>query len=116
VGVPVLVISLAAKPIMAIAFGKAFEGFAHLVFWQAVYVLLALLYKGLQYYHRTIGTVGVLARSALIVSVVSVVSCIVLARQFGATGGMIALVVGQLLNVSIPLGTLIYSKPNQVER
>ncbi len=115
VGVPVLVISLAAKPIMAIAFGKAFEGFAHLVFWQAVYVLLALLYKGLQYYHRTMGTVGVLARSALIVSIVSVASCIVLARQFGATGGMIALVVGQVLNVSIPLRALVYSKPKQTE-
>lgn len=111
VGVPVLLISLAAKPIMAIAFGKAFEAFAHLVFWQAIYVLLALLYKGLQYYHRTMGTVGVLARSALIVSVVSVASCIVLARQFGATGGMIALVVGQVLNVFIPLRALVYSKP-----
>ena len=30
---------------MAIAFGKGFEGFAHLVFWQAIYVLLALLYN-----------------------------------------------------------------------
>jgi O-antigen/teichoic acid export membrane protein len=115
VGVPVLVISLAAKPIMAIAFGRAFEGFAHLVFWQAIYVLLALIYKGLQYYHRTMGTVGVLARSALIVSVVSVASCIVLARQFGATGGMIALVVGQVLNVFIPLRALVYSKPQQAE-
>jgi O-antigen/teichoic acid export membrane protein len=111
VGVPVLVISLAAKPIMAIAFGRDFETFAHLVFWQAIYVLLALLYKGLQYYHRTMGTVRVLARTALIVSVVSVGSCVVLARQFGATGGMIALVAGQTLNVAIPLGALVYSKP-----
>ena len=113
VGVPVLVISMGAKPIMAIAFGKGFEGFAHLVFWQAIYVLLALLYKGLQYYHRTMGTVGVLARSALIVSVVSVASCIVLARHFGATGGMIALVVGQVLNVSLPLRALVYSNTKQ---
>ena len=57
------------------------------------------------------GTVGVLARSALIVSVVSVASCIVLARHFGATGGMIALVVGQVLNVFLPLRALVYSKP-----
>lgn len=115
VGVPVLLISLAARPIMAIAFGKAFAGFAHLVLWQAIYVLLALVYKGLQYYHRTMGTVGVLARSALIVSIVSVASCIILARQYGATGGMIALVVGQVLNVAIPFRALVSSKPNPAE-
>jgi O-antigen/teichoic acid export membrane protein len=115
VGVPVLLISLAARPIMAIAFGKAFAGFAHLVLWQAIYVLLALVYKGLQYYHRTMGSVGVLARSALVVSVVSVASCIILARQYGATGGMIALVVGQVLNVAIPLRALVYRKPNPAE-
>jgi len=115
VGVPVLLISLAARPIMAIAFGKAFAGFAHLVLWQAIYVLLALVYKGLQYYHRTMGSVGVLARSALVVSVVSVASCIILARQYGATGGMIALVVGQVLNVAIPLRALVFRKPNPAE-
>jgi O-antigen/teichoic acid export membrane protein len=106
---------LAARPIMAIAFGKAFAGFAHLVLWQAIYVLLALVYKGLQYYHRTMGSVGVLARSALVVSVVSVASCIILARQYGATGGMIALVVGQVLNVAIPLRALVFRKPNPAE-
>jgi O-antigen/teichoic acid export membrane protein len=115
VGVPVLLISLAARPIMAIAFGKDFAGFAHLVLWQAIYVLLALVYKGLQYYHRTMGSVGVLARSALVVSVVSVGSCIILARQYGAAGGMIALVVGQVLNVAIPFKALVYNNPNPSE-
>lgn len=112
-GIPVLVIALAAKPIMGIAFGKAFEGFAHLVLWQAAYVLLALAYKGLQYYHRTMGSVAVLARSALVVSIVSVGSCIVLARQYGATGGMIALVIGQILNVAIPLRAAGFGKTNE---
>ena len=113
VGVPVLSITIAAKPIMALAFGKAFAGFSHLVFWQAIYVMLALLYKGLQYYHRTMGSVGVLARSALVVSVTSVGSCIILSRHYGATGAMIALVIGQILNVGIPLRAVLFGKVNQ---
>ena len=54
--------------------------------------MLALIYKGLQYYHRTMGTVGILARSAMASSVVSVTSCLVLSHRYGVDGGMAILV------------------------
>jgi O-antigen/teichoic acid export membrane protein len=105
IGIPLLLVAVLARPAMILAFGQAFSPFAHLVLWQVVYAMLTLVYRGLQYYHRTMGTVGVLAQSALLVSIVSVASCLLLSRRYGADGGMAALVVGQILNVLLPLWT-----------
>ena len=48
----------------------------------------------------------VLARTAIAVSVVSVSGCFLLTKRFGAVGGMQAMVIGQILNVAIPLMAL----------
>ncbi|MDG6998599.1 MAG: hypothetical protein JRN15_05740 [Nitrososphaerota archaeon] len=103
VAVPLLLIAAVARTAITLAFGRSFTPYAHLVLWQAGYAMLALIYKGLQYYHRTMGTVGILARSAMASSVVSVTSCLVLSHRYGVDGGMAALVLGQILNVGIPL-------------
>ena len=108
-------IVLTEKPIMALAFGKSFAPYASLVAWQAIYTLLALIYRGLQYYYRTVGSTGVLARSSVVVSLVSVGLCVILAQRFGATGGMVALVIGQVLNVVIPLKSIVFSKRTEAD-
>lgn len=103
VGGPILIAAVFARPIMSTVFGRAYAEFAALVVWEAIYTFLALLYRGLQYYHRTMNTTVVLARSAMIVAVLSVSVCLALSRRYGAAGGMAALVTGQVVNVSIPL-------------
>jgi O-antigen/teichoic acid export membrane protein len=103
IGVPLFLIAVFSRPIMALAFGKAFVSFAPLVLWQCLYAALALLYRMLQYYHRTIGTANVLAKSAVWVSIVSVAGCFVLIRPFGVAGALMSLVAGQAVNVAIPL-------------
>jgi O-antigen/teichoic acid export membrane protein len=107
IGLPLLAIALAAKPIMTLVFGTNFETYASLVAWQAAYAFLALVYRGIQYFHRTVGTPAILARTALIVSVCSVAACVLLSERLGALGGMMALVAGQLLNVLIPLWPIL---------
>ena len=103
VGLPILLVAVAAKPIMIVAFGKPFEAFARLVIWQCIYTMLALIYRGVSYYCRTLGTTAILARTAFVVSVVTVGSCLILAHVYGTVGAMIALDLGQTFNVLIPL-------------
>ncbi len=103
VAIILLPLAIFARPAMALVFGGSFAPYAHLLAWQAAYTMLALVYRGLQYYHRTMGTVSILAHSAMVVSVVSVTACVLLSRHYGATGGMAALVIGQALNVIVPL-------------
>jgi O-antigen/teichoic acid export membrane protein len=103
VGVPLLLVSIFARPVMTLAFGHAYSVFAQLVAWEAAYMWLGLIFRCLQYYHRTLNTMAVLARSMVVVSLVSLGACLVLSRRYGAVGGMAALVMGQTLNVSIPL-------------
>lgn len=103
VGVPILLVSVFCRSAMTLVFGHAYAGFASLVAWEGAYMLLTLVYRGLVYYHRTMNTAAVLARAAIFVAVVEIIACVFLTRRFGATGGMAALVFGQLLNVAVPL-------------
>jgi len=107
VGVPILFASAFARPILKLTFGPAYSGFASLVIWSGIYIWLGLIYRGLTYYHRTLNNTVVLARSALAVAAVSVTACLLLTRRYGATGGMEALVAGQVLNVAILMATAI---------
>jgi O-antigen/teichoic acid export membrane protein len=103
VGLPVLAVCVFARLLMTRIFGGAYALFAPLVAWEGAYVFLALIYRGLTYYFRTLESTAVIARTALAVSAVAVAACVLLARRYGAVGGMQALVVGQVLNVSILL-------------
>jgi O-antigen/teichoic acid export membrane protein len=100
---PVILVCIFARPIMTVIFGHSYAGFAVLVMWQGIYTLLALLYRGMLYYYRTLNTTVIIARSAMLAALISLAACLVLGRRFGATGGMVALVAGQIVNVSIPL-------------
>jgi O-antigen/teichoic acid export membrane protein len=101
IGPPILFAAVFAKPILILVFGRAYSGFAVLVIWQGIYMWLALIFRMLAYYHRTLDNTVVIARSSMAVAVVSVTACLILTRRFGATGGMEALVVGLLMNVAI---------------
>lgn len=103
VGAPVLVVCLFSRPLMTRIFGPAYAPYAPLVVWEGIYVFLALGYRGLVYYFRTLEKTTVIARTAMAVSVIAVGACVWLARRYGAVGGVQALVVGQVLNVSILL-------------
>jgi O-antigen/teichoic acid export membrane protein len=103
VGIAVIIASILGRPIMSLVFGQAYGAFAPLVSWAGVYVWLGLVYRGLLYYHRTVGTTAVLARATLMCAILSVTTCVMLTRRFGSVGGMIALVMGQVLNLAIPL-------------
>jgi O-antigen/teichoic acid export membrane protein len=98
VGVPVALVSLFARPVLSALFGRAYGQFAVLVVWQGVYTCLLLGYKGLVYYHRTVEQTAFLARSSMIVAIVSVAACLLLVRRYGATGGMEGLVIGQAVS------------------
>lgn len=100
---PVSVIVIFAKPIMVLAFGSAFTVFAGLIVWQGAYCLLGLAYRHLQYYYRTIGNAQVLARAALVTAIVVTFCCFVFAKLHGVVGVMVALVIGQCINVAWPL-------------
>lgn len=115
VGAPILLASMFARPIMELVFGHAYAPFASLVAWQGAYMWLTLIYRGLVYYHRTMNTTTVLARSAMLVAVVSTVACVFLTRRFGAAGGMAALVIGQLFSIGIPLYAAIAPHPGDRE-
>lgn len=103
VGLPILFASVFARPILELVFGPAYGGFKSLVIWSGIYIWLALLYRGLSYYHRTLNNVAVIARSSLVVSVASVSACLVLTRRYGVTGAMEAFVGGQLVSIAILL-------------
>jgi O-antigen/teichoic acid export membrane protein len=103
VGAPILLISVFGRFVLTLVFGHAYAGFASLVAWEGAYMWLTLVYRGLVYYHRTMDTAAVLARSAVLVALVSVTACAFLTYRYGATGGMAALVMGQVLNVAVPL-------------
>jgi len=103
VGVPILLVSVFGRPILVLVFGHAYAGFAPLVAWEGAYMWLTLVYRGLVYYHRTMNSTAILARTAILVAVVSTASCTILTRRYGASGGMAALVIGQALNVAYPL-------------
>jgi O-antigen/teichoic acid export membrane protein len=99
IGLPLVALTLAARPIMVLVFGKSFGAYSNLVLWQALYTMLGLAYRCLQYYHRTQGTTALIARYAPLATCINIALCVVLARKFGVTGAMIALTVGQLGNV-----------------
>lgn len=103
VGVPIVLVSVFGRPIMTLFFGHAYGRFAPLVAWEGTYMWLGLVYRGVLYYHRTMNTTGVIARTAMVVAVVSTTACVLLTRRYGVTGGMAALVIGQVMNVSFPL-------------
>ena len=103
VGVPILLVTVFARPIMMLVFGRSYMEFAPLVAWQGLYMWLLLIYKELVYYHRTVEMTTVLARSAMAVAAVSVTACLLLTRRYGAVGGMVALDAGQALSVAILL-------------
>jgi len=111
VGIPMLAVSLFARPILVLVFGRAYGAFASLVAWEAAYLLLGLVYRGLLYYNRTLGTMLTLARSAIVVAALSVPLCFVLTKAYGVSGGMAALVAGQLLNVALPLSAAFTKYP-----
>lgn len=101
VGVPILIAAVFARPILTLVFGHAYSGFAALLIWAGINMWLALIYRGLVYYHLTLKKTAVLARSSMAVAVVSVAACALLTRHYGAAGAIQALVVGQLLNIAI---------------
>lgn len=103
VGSSLLLVSIFARPVLTLVFGRAYSGFAILVVWAAVYMCLALLYRSVYYYHRTVGSTGVLARTSMIVSIVSLCGCVILTRYYGAAGGLAAMVIGQVVNIALPL-------------
>ena len=107
VGAPLVLVSIFARPIMSLVFGHAYTGFAGLVVWEAAYMALSVLYRGTHYYHRTKDTTAVLAKTALLASLVSLGGCLLLAKPFGAAGALAALVMGQSVNVLIPLRAAI---------
>jgi hypothetical protein len=101
--IPIAAIVVFAKPIMNLAFGPTFAAFAGLVIWQALYYLLGVAYRGLQYYHRTIGTTRILASTAVLASIATTLCSIPLAKFFATAGILIALVIGQIVSVVVPL-------------
>jgi O-antigen/teichoic acid export membrane protein len=101
IGVPILLAAIFARPIMSMVFGKAYGAFAILVVWQGIYFWLGLICRQLMYYHRTVNNTAALARTAIIVATVSLAICLPLTWRYGATGGMLALDFGMLLNVLI---------------
>jgi O-antigen/teichoic acid export membrane protein len=107
VGAPVLVACLFSRPLMTRIFGHAYAPYAPLVVWEGIYVFLALIYRGLVYYFRTLEKTTVIARAAMAVAVIAVAACVGLARRYGAVGGVQALVVGQVLNVAILLAAAL---------
>lgn len=103
VGGALLLVSIFARPVMTFVFGRAYSGFAILVIWQAAYMCLSLIYRSLQYYHRTVESTTVLAQTAIAVSLVSLCGCVFLTHRYGAAGGLAAMVIGQVVNIAIPL-------------
>jgi O-antigen/teichoic acid export membrane protein len=101
VGAPILVAAVFARPILTLVFGQAYSGFAALLVWAGINMWLALIYRGLVYYHLVLKKTSVLARSSMVVAVVSVAACGLLTRPYGAVGAIEALVVGQLMNIAI---------------
>jgi O-antigen/teichoic acid export membrane protein len=101
VGTPILLAAIFAKPIMSAVFGKEYGVYAILVVWQGIYFWLGLINRQLMYYHRTVNNTAALARTAIIVAAVSLSICLPLTWRYGATGGMLALDFGMLLNVVI---------------
>ncbi len=107
IGPPIVAACLFSRPLMVRVFGSAYAPFAALVVWEGIYVYLALAYRGLVYYFRALEKTAVIAHTAMAVAVVAVAACVLLARRYGAVGGMQALVAGQILNVSILLAALL---------
>lgn len=103
VGGFLLLVSIFAHPVMTFVFGRAYGRFANLVAWEALYMCMALIYRILQYYHRTVESTIVLAQTAMAVSFVSLSGCVFLTRRYGATGGLASMVIGQVVNITIPL-------------
>jgi O-antigen/teichoic acid export membrane protein len=103
VGLPLVALTLGARPIMVLVFGRNFGAYSSLVLWQALYTMLGLAYRCLQYYHRTLGTTALIAKYAPLATCINIGLCVVLARMYGVTGAMVALVVGQLGNVLLIL-------------
>jgi O-antigen/teichoic acid export membrane protein len=103
VGVPVLAVCIFSRPLMTRIFGSAYAGFASLVVWEGIYAFLALIYRGLVYYFRTLEETAVIARTAMVAAIIAVTACVFLTRRYGAVGGVQALAAGQVLNVSVLL-------------
>jgi len=90
-----------AGPIMSAVFGRAYSGFSVLVIWAGLYQGLSLIIKWLSYYFRTLNKPQVMARTAIFVSAISVGTCLLLTKHFGAAGGVAAVVAGQVITVSM---------------
>jgi len=90
-----------AGPIMSKVFGRAYSGFSVLVVWAGLYQGTLLIIKWLSYYFRTLNKTQIMARTAMVVSVLSVGACMLLTRRFGAVGGLAAVVAGQVITISI---------------
>jgi O-antigen/teichoic acid export membrane protein len=101
VGAPILLATIFARPIMSMVFGKEYATYAILVMWQGIYYWLGLISRQLMYYHRTVNNTTALARTAVIVTAVSLSICLPLIWRYGATGAMLALDIGMLFNVVI---------------
>jgi len=90
-----------AGPIMSTVFGRAYRGFSVLVIWAGLSNCVLLITKWLGYYFRTVNKTAVMARTAMVVSAISVSACLLFTRHFGAAGGLAAVVFGQAMTVSI---------------
>lgn len=116
IGPPLLIISIFARPIMNLAFGRNYGSFAPLVAWMAFYMLLGLVSRQLVYYHRTLNNTTVLARASMIAATVSVSSCFLLTRWYGPLGCLEALDTAQILNVGILLAAALRKAQSSTEQ
>lgn len=115
VGPCLLLVSVFSHPLMTFVFGRAYGGFAILLVWESVDMCLMLIYRFLHYYHRTVETTTVLARTALLVAIVSLSGCVLLTRRYGAAGGLAAMAFGQVVNIAFPLRAAIRARNKAVD-
>jgi len=96
-----VVLSLLAEPLMVKLYGSEFGGYASLVGWQAVYIVLGGLLLPFTLYYRTLEDNRKVALALAMAAPVAVLSTFMLLAHLGAAAVFLGLIVNQVIAIGL---------------
>ncbi|HEX5538826.1 MAG TPA: MATE family efflux transporter, partial [Methylophilaceae bacterium] len=95
-----LTLSLFSTRIMHLLYGEQYLAYASLVYWQASYVFIQFYLRQTFFFLRTVKATGVILRSGILMSIISVSVTALTVQRYQEIGLMMALVCGVLAGLA----------------
>ncbi|GBG14988.1 uncharacterized protein NMK_2589 [Novimethylophilus kurashikiensis] len=105
---PVLIVlTLLATPLTHLLYGDSYADTAVLVAWQAALIFVQFYLRQVTFFLRTVKATGVIIRSGVVMSVVSILVGVAVVNRLQETGVMLALLSGTLMGLAYSIAGAI---------